>query len=94
MLLSYCPRGFSSNATASARRTNSKNDALFGRPHHRQQTKSWDYVKAAESIKSRKGKTRARDSGAEDDEELEQFPDFAAPLEVSGACSIAHNILG
>ncbi|EUC53826.1 fanconi anemia complementation group M protein [Rhizoctonia solani AG-3 Rhs1AP] len=79
-------RGFSSSATASARRTNSKSDGLFGRPHHRQQIKTWDYVKAAESIKSRKGKARARDSGGEDDEELEQFPDLASPLEVSGAC--------
>ncbi|CUA77484.1 fanconi anemia group M protein [Rhizoctonia solani] len=76
-------RGFSTNAPASAMRTNSKNDGLFGRPHHRQQTKSWDYVKAAESIKNRKGKARARDSGGEEDEELEQFPDFASPLDVS-----------
>ncbi|KAF8680404.1 P-loop containing nucleoside triphosphate hydrolase protein [Rhizoctonia solani] len=77
-------RGFASSAIASARRTVSKNDGLFGRPHHRQQTKSWDYVKAAEAIKSQKGKGRARDSEGEDDEELEQFPDFTAPLEVSG----------
>ncbi|CAE6524443.1 unnamed protein product [Rhizoctonia solani] len=75
-------REFSTSATASAKRVNSKNGGLFGRPHHRQQTKSWDYVKAAEGIKSRKGKARARDSGGEDDEELEQFPDFASPLEV------------
>ncbi|CAE7051632.1 unnamed protein product [Rhizoctonia solani] len=76
-------RAFSSGATASARRINSKSDGLFGRPHHRQQTKSWDYVKAAEAIKSRKGKARARDSGGEDDEELEQFPDIASPFDVS-----------
>ncbi|KAJ1311629.1 hypothetical protein OPQ81_010105 [Rhizoctonia solani] len=75
-------RGFSSGTTVSARRTNSKNDNLFGRPHHRQQIKSWDYVKAAELLKSRKGKARVRDSEGEDDEELEQFPDFASPLEL------------
>ncbi|KAG8763873.1 3'-5' DNA helicase [Ceratobasidium sp. 423] len=76
-------REFSTSATASAKRASSKNDGLFGRSHHRQQTKTWDYVKAAEAIKSRKAKSRARDSGGEDDEELEQFPDFASPLEVS-----------
>ncbi|CAE6429485.1 unnamed protein product [Rhizoctonia solani] len=75
-------RAFASSATASAKRINSKNDGLFGRPHHRQQTKSWDYVKAAEAVKSQKGKGRARESEGEEDEELEQFPDFASPLEV------------
>ncbi|KAG8721570.1 hypothetical protein FRC08_012013 [Ceratobasidium sp. 394] len=74
-------RGFSSSATPNVhRRSASKTDGLFGRQHHRQQTKSWDYVKAAQRIQNgKKGKTPVRGSDEEDDEELEQFPDFATP---------------
>lgn len=75
-------RAFSSSATSSAPRTTSK-DGLFGRQHHRQKTKSWDYVKAAESLK-KKGKARAQGPEDEDDEELEQFPDLATPPVLPG----------
>ena len=75
-------RGISSTTSSSAlKRTSSKTDGLFGRQHHRQQTKSWNHVKAAERIKnSKKGKAPARESDQEDDEELEQFPDLATPI--------------
>ncbi|KAG8744675.1 3'-5' DNA helicase [Ceratobasidium sp. 414] len=74
-------RGFSSSATPNGlKRTASKTDGLFGRQHHRQQTKSWDYVKAAQRIQnSKKNKAPVRESDEEDDEELEQFPDLATP---------------
>lgn len=80
-------RGISSSAGSSTlKRTSSKTDGLFGRQHHRQQTKSWDHVKAAERIKnSKKGKAPVRGSDEENDEELEQFPDFATPVAVPGA---------
>ncbi|KAG9101452.1 3'-5' DNA helicase [Ceratobasidium sp. 370] len=79
-------RGFSSSATPNGlRRTSSKTDGLFGRQHHRQRTKSWDYVKAAQRIQnSKKDKAPVRGSDEEDDEELEQFPDFATPEMVPG----------
>ncbi|KAG9128306.1 3'-5' DNA helicase [Ceratobasidium sp. 392] len=74
-------RGFTSSATSGGlKRTASKTDGLFGRQHHRQQTKSWNYVKAAQRIQnSKKGKVPARGSDEENDEELEQFPDIATP---------------
>ncbi|QRW05021.1 fanconi anemia group M protein [Ceratobasidium sp. AG-Ba] len=72
-------RTFSTSAGA-LQRSNSKSDGLFGRQHHRQQTKSWNYVKAAQRIQnSKKGKAPARGSDGENDEELEQFPDIATP---------------
>ncbi|KAG8768278.1 3'-5' DNA helicase [Ceratobasidium sp. 428] len=74
-------RGFSSSAASSGlKRSASKTDGLFGRQHHRQQTKSWNYVKAAQRIQnSKKGKAPARESDGDNDEELEQFPDLATP---------------
>jgi hypothetical protein len=84
-------RGFGSSANSSGvKRTASKSDGLFGRQHHRQQTKSWDHVKAAERIKnSKKSKAPVRGFEEEDDEELAQFPDVSTPITVSGTLTIA-----
>lgn len=81
-------RGISSSATSSALKRTSSKDGLFGRQHHRQQTKSWNHVEAAERIKnSKKGKAPMRAPEEEDDEELEQFPDLATPIDIPGALS-------